>query len=49
MNYILSKTTNGTTYYAGIGETNAIVKTKDIIAAIKEPFISFNILPPSLV
>ena len=33
MNYILSKTTNGTTYYAGTGETNAIVKTKDIYQA----------------
>lgn len=30
MNYVLSKTTNGTTYYAMVGETNAVIKTEDI-------------------
>ena len=30
MDYVLSKTTNGTTYYAMVGETNAVIKTEDI-------------------
>lgn len=30
MNYVLSKTSNGTTYYAMLGKTNAVSKTEDI-------------------
>lgn len=30
MDYVLSKTTNGTTYYAMLGKTNAVSKTEDI-------------------
>ena len=30
MNYVLSKTSNGTTYYAMLGKTNAVSKSEDI-------------------
>ena len=30
MDYVLSKTTNGTTYYAMLGKTNAVSKTEDV-------------------
>ena len=33
MNYVLSKTSNGTTYYAMLGKTNAVSSTVDILQA----------------